>query len=222
MATWNTIQNTEIAVDAPVTSQLMTKVRDNLDAVTEGASGAPKIQTAAYQANSVDQAAIESAIKAKYLIESVNINATTHTFATVSGYDRYKIEYEFTGGGSTTGMRVGNTTPSSSFVYEFSGTYTRASSSNVEVLRDTSNDFMYIVSQSAEAVGSIEIMGANQTGSYCYAKSSCSILIGGELYDYSVGSIYRVKNNTNAFQIGNYGFGSTAITGTVRLYGYRT
>ena len=42
MATWNTIQNTEIAVDAPVTSQLVTKMRDNLDAVTEGASGAPK------------------------------------------------------------------------------------------------------------------------------------------------------------------------------------
>jgi len=61
MATWNTIQNTEIAVDAPVTSQLMTKVRDNLDAVTEGANGAPKIQTAAYQANSVDAAALKDA-----------------------------------------------------------------------------------------------------------------------------------------------------------------
>ena len=222
MATWNTIQNTEIAVDAPVTSQLMTKVRDNLDAVTEGANGAPKIQTAAYQANSVDQAAIESDIKAKYLIESVNINALTHTFATVSGYDRYKIEYEFTGGGATLGMRVGNTTPVTGFNYEFSGTYTKASSSNVEVLRDTSNDFMYIGAKSAEAVGSIEIRGANQTSSYCYTKSSCSILSSGELFDYSVASIYRAKNNTNAFQIGNYGFGASAITGTARLYGYRT
>lgn len=48
MATWNTIQNTEIAVDAPVTSQVVTKMRDNLDAVAEGATGAPRVLRPAF------------------------------------------------------------------------------------------------------------------------------------------------------------------------------
>jgi len=221
MTTYTPIANGSVDAGSPVDESLVTALRDNPIAISEGSTGAPKIQTAAYDANSVDQAAIESAIKAKYLIESVTMSGTTHTFATVSGYDRYRIEYEFTAGGGVLGMRVGNNTPASGYNYQYAGTYVKAGNSTVFVVRDTSNDYMYIGSQPDEAVGSIEIMGANQTGSYCYTKSLCSILDGGELFDFSVSSIYTTKNNANAFQIGAYGFGATTITGTARLYGYR-
>ena len=47
MATWRTIANGEIDLDSPVTQQLLSALRDNPVAVTEGASGAPRVQDAA-------------------------------------------------------------------------------------------------------------------------------------------------------------------------------
>lgn len=47
MATWRTIANGEIDLDSPVTQQLLSALRDNTVAVTEGASGAPRVQDAA-------------------------------------------------------------------------------------------------------------------------------------------------------------------------------
>ena len=47
MTTYTTITNAEIDQDSPVTQPLMTALRDNMIAITEGASGAPLIQTAA-------------------------------------------------------------------------------------------------------------------------------------------------------------------------------
>ena len=43
MTTYTTIADTEIDQDSPVTETLMTKMRDNPIAITEGASGAPRI-----------------------------------------------------------------------------------------------------------------------------------------------------------------------------------
>jgi len=43
MATYTAITDAEIDQDSPITQTLMTKYRDNLTAVTEGASGAPRI-----------------------------------------------------------------------------------------------------------------------------------------------------------------------------------
>lgn len=43
MATWRTIADTEVDPDSPVTSELMTALRDNLAATAEGASGAPSV-----------------------------------------------------------------------------------------------------------------------------------------------------------------------------------
>lgn len=46
MTTYSTIPGTDIDTDSPVTESLMTKLRDNPIAITEGATGAPKVQTA--------------------------------------------------------------------------------------------------------------------------------------------------------------------------------
>lgn len=47
MTTYTVITNGEIDQDSPVTQALMTAVRDNPIAITEGASGAPRIEFAA-------------------------------------------------------------------------------------------------------------------------------------------------------------------------------
>ena len=47
MATWTTIANTAVDVDSPVTVSLVTALRDNPEAIAEGAAGAPKVVPAA-------------------------------------------------------------------------------------------------------------------------------------------------------------------------------
>lgn len=46
MATYRTISDTEVAVDAPITQPLMQALKDNPVAITEGAEGAPRITAA--------------------------------------------------------------------------------------------------------------------------------------------------------------------------------
>lgn len=48
MTTYTTIPNSDIDQDSPVTQPLMTALRDNPIAITEGASGAPRIANAAF------------------------------------------------------------------------------------------------------------------------------------------------------------------------------
>jgi hypothetical protein len=47
MTTYTAISAGEIDADSPITADLMSKLRDNPIAITEGASGAPKISAAA-------------------------------------------------------------------------------------------------------------------------------------------------------------------------------
>ena len=47
MTTWTEIPNSDIDPESPLTASLVTALRDNARAVTEGASGAPKIESAA-------------------------------------------------------------------------------------------------------------------------------------------------------------------------------
>jgi len=46
MADWTTITNTATDADSPGTQVLMEALRDNAIAITEGATGAPRFQTA--------------------------------------------------------------------------------------------------------------------------------------------------------------------------------
>ena len=47
MTTYTTITNAEIDQDSPITQPLLTALRDNPVAITEGSAGAPKVQAAA-------------------------------------------------------------------------------------------------------------------------------------------------------------------------------
>lgn len=47
MTSYITITDAEVQPEAPITSELMTKLRDNPVAISEGAAGAPKIEQAA-------------------------------------------------------------------------------------------------------------------------------------------------------------------------------
>jgi hypothetical protein len=56
MTTYTSIPNTDIDQDSPVTQPLMTALRDNPIAITEGASGAPRIVAAAIEGGSASSA----------------------------------------------------------------------------------------------------------------------------------------------------------------------
>jgi len=64
MTTYTAITAGEIDVDSPITTGLMTKIRDNPIAITEGASGAPKIQTAALEQTGGSEAVTTATIRA--------------------------------------------------------------------------------------------------------------------------------------------------------------
>ena len=61
MTTYTAIADTDIDVGSPITTGLMTKLRDNPIAITEGSSGAPNIQTAAIANSAVTTAKIADA-----------------------------------------------------------------------------------------------------------------------------------------------------------------
>lgn len=60
MTTYTAITAGEIDSDSPITTGLMTKMRDNPIAITEGSTGAPKIQKAAMDTDSVGATQIEA------------------------------------------------------------------------------------------------------------------------------------------------------------------
>jgi len=60
MTTYTAIADTEIDQDSPVTETLMTKLRNNPIAITEGSSGAPKVQTAAINDAAVTQVKVNT------------------------------------------------------------------------------------------------------------------------------------------------------------------
>jgi hypothetical protein len=60
MADYVTISDTQVDPDAPITSQLAYAWRDNPTAIAEGASGAPRIQTASIENNAVTSSKIEN------------------------------------------------------------------------------------------------------------------------------------------------------------------
>lgn len=60
MTTYSAITNGQVDQDSPITQPLMTALRDNPIAITEGSSGAPKIQTAAIQDAAVNRVKLKT------------------------------------------------------------------------------------------------------------------------------------------------------------------
>jgi hypothetical protein len=74
MTSYTAITNAQIDPESPITTGLMTKMRDNPIAITEGAAGAPLIQTAA-----LDAAIVTNAKMATNAIKRDNLDTTTGT-----------------------------------------------------------------------------------------------------------------------------------------------
>jgi hypothetical protein len=53
MTAYNNLADSKISVDAPITQEVLTAIRDNPIAITEGSSGAPKIQHGAISVSGV-------------------------------------------------------------------------------------------------------------------------------------------------------------------------
>lgn len=70
MTAYTTITDGEIDPESPITTTLMTKMRDNAIAITEGSSGAPKMQTAGITDNAVTADKLAAGIGVTELIES--------------------------------------------------------------------------------------------------------------------------------------------------------
>ena len=73
MTTYRAISDTEVAVDAPLTQQLLQALKDNQLAIGEGASGAPRIQNAAFEFSAGD-----------FLLDNLG-NASASSFGTNAG-----------------------------------------------------------------------------------------------------------------------------------------
>jgi len=75
MTAYNTIADSDIDPESPITTTLMTRLRDNAIAITEGSSGAPKIQEAAMDDESVDFNAL---INANYTTDQDRILSSSN------------------------------------------------------------------------------------------------------------------------------------------------
>lgn len=65
MTAYTAILASDIDPESPITSALMTSMRDNPIAITEGAAGAPRIQSAAFAAGAVNAPAIAGGVVAQ-------------------------------------------------------------------------------------------------------------------------------------------------------------
>ena len=83
MTDYTTITDTQVDPEAPITSELMSALRDNPIAITEGASGAPQVQRAAIQ-----DAAVNSS-KISFGTRSFSGTAFSGTSVSISLSDNY-------------------------------------------------------------------------------------------------------------------------------------
>lgn len=116
MTTYTAIANNEIDEDSEITTGLMTKLRDNPVAITEGASGAPKIQTAALEQTGGSEAVTQACIRASAvgqaelkrdtdtcdLVLASQTWGTTRTNIVTLTDPTYYMGMSWSGGGATT------------------------------------------------------------------------------------------------------------------------
>ena len=107
MTTYRAISNTEVELDAPLTQQLMQALKDNQLAIGEGASGAPRIQNAAYEfaAGNFLLASLGNANESSFNTNAGAraIDTGTTSTAQYKGVYRFKLTVDVTAtsGGST-------------------------------------------------------------------------------------------------------------------------
>jgi len=96
MTTYTAIADTDIDADSPGTAALFTLLRDNPIAITEGAAGAPKIQLAAMDTDSVDTAQIVAAAIGNAELDADCIDADNVNWITSSTESNQSIDTTYT------------------------------------------------------------------------------------------------------------------------------
>jgi len=93
MTTYTAITAGEIDVDSPITTGLMTKIRDNPIAITEGASGAPRIQSGALERyNSFNYADLgDGSLGASTISADTNIDAGIYNYTNLTINSTYTL-----------------------------------------------------------------------------------------------------------------------------------
>jgi len=86
---YTAIPNGDVDADSPITTGLMTKLRDNPIAIANGDAGAPSIQLAAMAANSVDTSQIVAAAVGRS--EIANSTTTSAGSLTVSAHNGFTL-----------------------------------------------------------------------------------------------------------------------------------
>ena len=104
MTTYTAIPNGDIDPDSPITTGLMTLMRDNPIAITEGSAGAPNITNAAMAAAVVDRAVLSTAVAT----QAGSPGASTTTPVVMDAYSFFPMIYMLSGGVDT--WMVGNPT----------------------------------------------------------------------------------------------------------------
>lgn len=77
MADWTTITDSQVDPNAPVTSELMSALRDNPVAIAEGAAGAPKIDPFAAFAHGGNVGQVGTYAMLAILVDGSNTEGTT-------------------------------------------------------------------------------------------------------------------------------------------------
>ena len=112
MTTYRAILDTEVAVDAPSTQQLMQALKDNGKAINQAASGAPKIQIVALDESINDGSAV-----------TLNNYFPTNTERTDIGSDNLVTSIEFYNGELSLTGGTNNTLSSLGYTFRRAGTY---------------------------------------------------------------------------------------------------
>ncbi len=87
MTSYTAVPSTDIDADSPITETLMTLLRDNPIAISEGSAGAPKILLAAMNAGSVDTSQLVAAAVGRSEIA----NSVTTSAGSVLANDNVEI-----------------------------------------------------------------------------------------------------------------------------------
>ena len=90
VTTYTPISDSEIVLDDPITESLITRYRNNPLAIAEGSTGAPKFQTAAYQDESVDRAALVVGILTSQTL--TDVTGAVYTFPHGRGARPWRVD----------------------------------------------------------------------------------------------------------------------------------
>lgn len=111
MASYNEITDGEIDPESPITTSLMTKLRDNPEAIAEGASGAPRIVYGALnlssdirQSDIANDAVGQGELKTNTGSVSASLSSGSSAERTLpGGLYGFSLEYRITGGSTSEG-----------------------------------------------------------------------------------------------------------------------